>query len=183
MEGDQFMTSHRNSYGRKNGNFSNSRSNSNSNVTFNDGSFQLEKSPNMEQFLIASPVDLTKATPFFDSAANKQTMSHREKKLHAVVEVAQVGANNLKNRVLCELYSAQTLVKAAEVLPPSKKIDLHVAKEMEKVCQKANSPDQVMVMSRRNQTQWKYVNQDEHGKRMLNCLKMENGGREISSLK
>ena len=40
-----------------------------------------------------------------------------------------------------------------------------------------------MVMSRINQTNWKYVSQEDHKKRMLDALKMENGGRDIPQAK
>ena len=54
---------------------------------------------------------------------------------------------------------------------------------MEKEVQRVNGPEQIMVMSRVNQTSWKYVDKDEHSKRMLDVLKKENGGRSISQLK
>lgn len=54
---------------------------------------------------------------------------------------------------------------------------------MEKEAQRVNGPDQVMVMSRINQTNWKYMNRDDLNKRTLNTLKMENGGREVSQKK
>ena len=40
-----------------------------------------------------------------------------------------------------------------------------------------------MVMSRVNDTKWRYVNQDQFGKRMHHALKLENGGREIAQIK
>ena len=93
------------------------------------------------------------------------------------------GADKVKNRAIYQLYQSKTVADAAIASPKTKKIDGDVAKEMAREVERINGPDQVMVMSRVNNTNWKYVPKDEHEKRILGQLRRENGGREISQLK
>lgn len=54
---------------------------------------------------------------------------------------------------------------------------------MENEEQRVNGPDQVMVISRVSKTNWAYINKDEHSKRIIEALWLENGGREIPQIK
>lgn len=93
------------------------------------------------------------------------------------------GADKVKNRAIYQLYQSKTVAEAAITSPKTKKIDGEVAKEMAREVERINGPDQVMVMSRVNNTNWKYVPKEEYEKRILGQLRRENGGREISQLK
>ena len=77
------------------------------------------------------------------------------------------GADKVKNRAIYQLYQSKTVADAAIASPKTKKIDGDVAKEMAREVERINGPDQVMVMSRVNNTNWKYVPKDEHEKRIL----------------
>lgn len=125
---------------------------------------------------------MEKPTPFFDQAGDsKLALSPaREAKLRAHLNVISSGAHKGTNRTLYALYGHQTVASSATSNPH---VDPKMVKVMENEASRVKNPDQVMVMSRVNQTQWKYINQEEHSARMLQALKLENGGREIPSFR
>ena len=77
------------------------------------------------------------------------------------------GADKIKNRAIYQLYHSKTVADAASVSPKTNKINPDVAQEMAREVERINGPDQVMVMSRVNKTNWKYVPKEEHEKRIL----------------
>ena len=95
-----------------------SRSNSNgrrSNVTFDDDSFVVERSGQIELIAKGTPSDLVKETPFFDIAPNvtKLMSPQREATLRANISVAKTGADNRKNRAIYEYYTPKSVYEAA----------------------------------------------------------------------
>ena len=62
-------------------------------------------------------------------------------------------------------------------------IDADIARKINRDSERDAQVDKVLVMSRINQTKWKLVDQEQFSQKMLNALRMENGGRDIPQFK
>ena len=104
----------------------------------------------------------------------------REAEVKASFKAAIHGADKTSSRAVYQLYSPATIAKAGH---QQKMIDADIARKINRDSERDAQVDKVLVMSRINQTKWKLVDQEQFSQKMLNALRMENGGRDIPQFK
>lgn len=100
-----------------------------------------------------------------------------EAKIRANIDVHNAGGFKSSSRSLYALYNSKSVKKASL---SRQNIDANMAENMEQNQKSQLEHNNIMVMSRVNETSWKYCTPEQYEKQMLLNCKMQNGGRDIS---